>query len=158
MACNTVNDYNASGFCDGAGGVKKWYAFPTFDDDGVHEVTFTRTSGLVTAVTVANPSTFSLKTWQVEMETSNFTDVGVGERTNKAYSREQTATPIFHGATAQMVADIDDMNKTRMTVIVEDNRGLLHVLGEVNGMSFRDSFDVGTMLTDPSFSSTACFI
>jgi hypothetical protein len=147
--CNTVNDYNASAFCDGSGGVKEWYAFPTFQDDGKPTVVWTKTAGLITAVTVAaTVPPFDIKTWQVEMQTSTFTDTAEGERTAKAKSRTQSATVVFHGSSAQLVADIDEMSGTRMTVIARDNRNLLHVLFLENGGSFRDAFTPGTMLLD----------
>lgn len=151
MACNFVNNYNHSIFCDGAGGVKKWYVFPTFIEGTTdNSVVFTYDpDGTIASVTP--DSAFDAETmmgeWLVDMETSTFTDTGVGERVNKARAREQEATVVFHGTSDVLVAELDQMIG-RYTVIAQDNRGLNHVLFIENGGMITDVFTPGTALTD----------
>ena len=147
--CNTANDYNSSLFCDGSGGVRRAYVFPTFKEDGTQSVRWLLTDGMIDSVEISEKlPVFSLKKWQVEAQTATFTDQAVGERTNKAFARQQQATFVFHGSSDELVRDLNEMGRSRLTLIIEDNRGLLHLLFKDNGGTFRDNFTPGTAVTD----------
>lgn len=147
MACNFISEYNHNDFCDDVGGVREWYAFPTFDDNGDETVEWTFDSdGAISAVSIKDAN-FEIKRWRVEQETSTFIDTAVGERTAKARARNQEATVIFHGSSAELVADIDAM-RGRYTIVAKDNRGLNHVLFLENGGQILDEFTTGTGFED----------
>jgi hypothetical protein len=84
----------------------------------------------------------------VEMETSTFTDTRIGERTNKAYGREQSATIVLHGNTAAMIANIEAAAKGRVTVIAELEDGSYEVLFLNNGGLITDERTPGTAYED----------
>lgn len=133
--------------CDEAGGIETLYAFSTFDSSGESNYdTLTVSNGEVTAMTlVAGKYAYA---FNVEMETASFTDTAVGERANKAYAREQSATVVLHGNTAAMIVQIEAMCKGRVTLIAKMNDGTYEVLFLNNGAKVSDERASGTAYED----------
>ena len=129
MACEITSGYDL--VCDSQGGVDTWYAFAIANYD-----TLTYANGEVTALTLlAGTYAYPLN---VEMETSSFTDVAVGERTNGAYGRQQTATVVLHGNTAEMIVEIEALCRGRHALIAKLNDGTYELLFMENGAKATD--------------------
>src|SRR5690625_3495156 len=146
MACGYMSDYNHNDFCDGVGGVEKWYVFSTRDEEGNLNVEFEFDSeNLVASVSLSTnfDGEVDVYEWIVEQETSTLTDTAVDERTAKSRSREQQATVVFHGDSDVLTAEIDKMTG-RYTLIAKDNRGLYRVMFMTNGGQILDEFTTGT--------------
>lgn len=129
--CEVISGYTRQ--CDSVGGVRRWYWFATYDGNGVSNYAAAPvvTNGQVQSLSlVSGKYAYPLN---VEMETSTFTDTRIGERANKAYAREQSATIMLHGNTAEMIANIDAAAKGRVTVIAELEDGTYEVLFLLNG-------------------------
>jgi len=143
--CELTSGY--SKICDLAGGVDTWYIFSNKASDGSDNIdTLTVANGEVTALTlVAGKYAFP---FNVEIETSSFTDTAVGERANGSYAREQSATIILHGNTSTMIRDIEDMCKGRVTVIAKMNDGTYEVLFLNNGGKASNERASGTAFED----------
>jgi len=127
--------------CDDAGGIQTWYAVSTKEIASTTVV-----GGLVTSITM-NAGKFAYP-FNVEMETSNFTDKAIGERANSAYAREQAATIKVSGNTAEMIVAIEDMCKDRVTLFVKLNDGSMEVAFLENGAKLSDERDTGTAFED----------
>lgn len=139
MACEITSGYDL--VCDSPGGVDTWYAFAIANYD-----TLTYANGEVTALTLtAGKYAFPLN---VEMETSSFTDTAVGERTNVAYGRQQTATVVLHGNTAEMIVEIENLCKGRHALIAKLNDGTYELLFAENGAKATDERTSGTAFED----------
>lgn len=139
MACEITSGYDL--VCDSQGGVDTWYAFAIANYD-----TLTYANGEVTALTLlAGTYAYPLN---VEMETSSFTDVAVGERTNGAYGRQQTATVVLHGNTAEMIVEIEALCRGRHALIAKLNDGTYELLFMENGAKATDERASGTAFED----------
>ena len=143
--CELTSGYNK--ICDLAGGVDTWYIFANKDSNGdSNYATYVEANGEITDLTlVAGKYAFP---FNVEIETSSFTDTAVGERANGSYAREQQATIILHGNTSTMIRDIEDMCKGRVTVIAKMNDGTYEVLFGVNGGKASNERASGTAFED----------
>jgi hypothetical protein len=133
--------------CDVAGGVDTWYAYPRFDAAGATTVaTFTHAAGKVTALTLeVGKTAFPIN---VEQETSTVTDVAVGERANGSYAREQSATIMLHGNTAEMIVSIEELAKGRTSLIAKLNDGTYELYFSQFGAKCSDERAVGTAFED----------
>lgn len=134
--------------CDTSAGVETWYAFTTKDcSTGLSNVeTMTIANGACTALTLVTGK--YAYPFNVEPETSTFNDKGLGESANKSYGREQSATILFHGNTADMITQIETMCTTRTTLIAKCNDGTYELLFATNGAKCNDDRAVGTKYED----------
>lgn len=143
--CEITSGYNP--LCDQSGGVDAWYVFSAVDANGESNIdTLTVSNGAVTVLTLKAGKYAYLV--NVEQETSSFTDVAVGERANKAYAREQTATVVMHGNTAEMIVNIENMCKGRTIWIPKCNDGTYEVLFLEKGGKASDERASGTAFED----------
>lgn len=143
--CELLSGYNA--LCDQAGGVETWYIFATKDASGASNIAdYIVTAGEVTALTL-EVGKFAYP-FNVEMESSSFTDNAIGDRANKAYAREQSATIIMHGNTAEMITQIEQMCTGRVGVIAKLNDGTYELLFAVNGGKASNERATGTAFED----------
>ena len=133
--------------CDEAGGVDTWYAFARFDALGASNIdTFTFLDGDVTALTlVLTKFAYPIN---VEQETSTFTDTATGERANGSYAREQSATAMLHGNTAEMIVSVEQLAKGRTTLIAKLNDGTYEILFSQFGAKCSDERAAGTAFED----------
>jgi hypothetical protein len=134
--------------CDNTGGVKRWYWFSTFNAQGQSNYSATPVVANGAVASLSLNSGVYAYALNVEMETSTFTDTRIGERANKAYGREQSATIVLHGNTAEMIANIDVAAKGRVTVIAELEDGTYEVLFLENGGLITDERTPGTAYED----------
>ena len=143
--CEITSGYNQ--ICDLSGGVDTWYAFSLKDSTGTSNIaTYTVAAGAVSALTlVAGKYAYP---FNVEMETSTFSDKAVGERANGAYGREQSATVILHGNTAQMIVQIEAFGQGRHVLIAKLNDGTYELLFATNGAKSTDERTPGTKFED----------
>jgi hypothetical protein len=145
MSCELTSGYNK--LCDTPGGVDTWYLFSTKDSNGESNIdTLTVANGAVTALTLKTGK--YAYPFNVEIETSSFTDTAVGERANGAYAREQSATVMLHGNTAEMIVQIESLCKGRTTLIAKLNDGTYEVLFLQNGAKCNDERASGTAYED----------
>ena len=133
--------------CDEAGGVDTWYAFARNDASGVSNIaTFTFLDGDVTALTlVATKFAYPIN---VEQETSTFTDTAIGERSSGSYAREQSATAVLHGNTAEMITSVEQLAKGRTCLIAKLNDGSYELLFSGYGAKCTDERAAGTAFED----------
>jgi len=143
--CEVLEGY--SKLCDETGGVDTWYWFSLTDDLGVSNVaTYTVVAGEVTALTLTTGNqAFALN---VEMETSTFTDSGIGGRAEGSYAREQEATVVFHGNTKEMIVTLENAGKGRTVLIAKLNDGTYEVLFAEKGAKMSDVRTPGTAYED----------
>jgi hypothetical protein len=143
--CELTSGYNA--LCDTQGGVETWYLFATKDSAGASNIdTLTIANGQVSALTLVTGK--YAYPFNVEMETSTFTDKAVGDRANKAYAREQSATIVAHGNTAEMITMIEQLCQGRVSAIAKCNDGTYELLFAENGAKVLDERAVGTKYED----------
>ncbi len=116
--CEILEGYNQ--LCDEVGGVDQWFIFSLRDENGEGNIdTLTVENGEVTALTL-KAGKFAYA-FNVEMETSTFNDVAIGERVNGAYAREQTATMVLFGNTKEMIVNLENLGRGRSVVIAKLN-------------------------------------
>lgn len=137
--CEITSGYNK--LCDTQGGVATVYAWNTNQVD-----TVTVSNGAITALTFESGA--YIYQFNVEMETATFTDGAIGERANGAYARQQEATVVLHGNTAEMITQLDLMARGRTTWAFELNDGTYEVLFLENGAKVSDSRTPGTAFED----------
>lgn len=136
--CEITSGYTK--LCDSPGGVAKAYAWNTADASA------TVANGAITALTFESGK--YLYEFDVEMETTTFTDAAIGERVNGAYARQHDATVVLHGNTADMIVQLELMGKGRTTWAFELNDGTYEVLFLENGAKSTDSRTPGTAWED----------
>lgn len=143
--CELLEGY--SKLCDETGGVDVWYWFSLTDDTGASNIaTYTVAAGEVTALSlVSGKQAYPLN---VEMETSTFTDTGIGGRTEGSYAREQEATVVFHGNTKEMIVTLENAGKGRTVLIPKLNDGTYEVLFAEKGAKMSDVRTPGTAYED----------
>jgi hypothetical protein len=144
--CEVTSGYGKG--CDSVGGVKTWYWFSLRDSAGESNYATEPTivDGAVTAIALkAGKYAYPLN---VEMETSSFQDTRIGERTNSAYARSQTATIILHGNTASMIDQLETGAKGRVVMIAEMNDGTYELAFMTNGGMIVDDRTTGTAMED----------
>ncbi len=141
MSCELLSGYNSFNECDAQGGVASWYAF-----DRKNLESYTRTDGRITALTL-KAGKFAYE-FIVEQETSSFTDTATGERANRAYAREQSATIVLHGNTDEMIESLDSMARGRTVWVAKLNDGTYEVLFLDNGGKVSDARTSGTAFED----------
>lgn len=141
MACEITSGYNSFLECDAQGGVASWYVF-----DRKNLESFIRTDGTITALTL-KAGKYAYE-FLVEQETSTFTDTATGDRANRAYAREQSATVVLHGNTAEMVEQLDALSRGRTVWIAKLNDGTYEVLFLENGGKVSDARSTGTAFED----------
>lgn len=143
--CEVLEGYTK--LCDETGGVDTWYWFSLKDSAGASNIaTYTVADGNVTALTLAvGKQAYALN---VEMETSTFTDTGIGGRTEGSYAREQEATVVMHGNTADMIKTLEAAGKGRMVLIPLLNDGTYELLFAEKGAKMSDVRTPGTAYED----------
>lgn len=127
--------------CDTSAGVKTVYGANLADID-----TLTVVAGNVTVLTMAVGK--YVYPFYVEMETAMFTDVAIGERANGAYARQQDATVILHGNTAEMIVNIENIARGRTVWFHELTDGTCEALFIENGAKTTDNRASGTAYED----------
>lgn len=133
--------------CDSPGGVATWYAFAVKDSNGASNYdTLTYADGEVSALTLVTGK--YAYPFNVEIETSTFTDTAVGERAAGAYGRSQSATVVLHGNTASMITQIENLCKGRTALIAKLNDGTYELLFMENGAKVTDERTPGTAFED----------
>ena len=143
--CELLEGY--SKLCDEVGGVDTWYAFSITDELGVSNIaSYTVVAGEVTALTLTTGN--QAFAFNVEMETSTFTDTSIGDRANGAYAREQEATIVLHGNTKEMIVNIEAMGKGRTAWIAKLNDGTYELLFAENGAKMSDARTPGQAYED----------
>lgn len=143
--CELLTGYDKG--CDTQGGVETWYLFAVKDSTGASNIdTYTTANGQVTGLTLVTGK--YAYPFNVEMETSTFTDKSLGDRANGAYAREQSATVVLHGNTAEMIVMIEDIVKGRVGAIAKCNDGTYELLFAENGAKVADERVVGTKYED----------
>lgn len=144
--CEITSGYTK--LCDETGGVDKWYWFALKDGTtGASNVaTYTVVDGAVTALTLESGKyAYALN---VEIETSTFTDTATGDRTNASYAREQQATIVLHGNTAEMIVQLEQASKGRICLIAKLADGTYELLFAENGGKSSDVRTPGTAYED----------
>jgi hypothetical protein len=133
--------------CDESGGVDTWYWFAVKDGSGASNIaTYTTLAGEVTALTlVSGKQAFALN---VEMETSTFTDTGIGGRSEGSYAREQEATVVMHGNTKEMIVTLEAAGKGRTALIAKMNDGTYELIFATKGAKMSDVRSPGTNYED----------
>lgn len=143
--CELISGYDK--VCDTQGGVETWYLFAMKDSTGTSNIdTYTTANGQVTGLTLVTGK--YAYPFNVEMETSTFTDKSLGDRANGAYAREQSATVVLHGNTAEMIVMVEDIVKGRVGAIAKCNDGTYELLFAENGAKCNDERAVGTKYED----------
>jgi len=143
--CELLEGYST--LCDEVGGVDTWYAFSVTDELGASNIaTYTVVAGEVTALTLAVGK--QAYAFNVEMETSTFTDTAIGDRANGAYAREQEATIVLHGNTKEMIVNLEAMGKGRTAWIAKLNDGTYELLFAENGAKVLDARTPGQAYED----------
>ncbi len=137
--CEILAGYDK--LCDNTGGVETWYIGSVKNIDEV-----TVTAGAVTSITMKNGK--YVYPFNIEMETAFFNDTAIGERANGAYAREQSATAVLHGNTAEMIVNIEEIAKDRTFWIAKLNDGTFEVLFLENGAKVLDDRASGTAYED----------
>jgi hypothetical protein len=138
--CELISGYSSG--CDTVGGVKTLYAW----DPAYYAAPPVITAGTVDAFTLsAGKYAYA---FNVEMETATFTDTAIGDRSNKAYAREQSLTVVLHGNTPAMIEQIDILCAGRTSWAVELNDGTFEVLFLENGAKCLDVRTPGTAFED----------
>lgn len=94
--------------------------------------TFTSSSGIITAFTLA--STKKFWTYFVEKENATFTDTTIVSPENGTKFNEQGGTFMIKQMTASNRNELELMAQNRVMVIVKDNNGIYWLLGESNGL------------------------
>lgn len=133
--------------CDDAGGVRTWYIFSNKTCAGVSNIaSSTAAAGEITALALeAGVYAYPVL---VEEETSTFTDTSVGEKANKSYGRDQSATIVIHRNDAGDIDRIENIDKGRYTVIASLNDGTNEVLFFENGAKCNDERTPGIAYED----------
>lgn len=127
--------------CDSPGGVQIVYGANRDDID-----TLTVVNGNVTALTMkAGKYVYQ---FSIEMETASFTDVSLGVRANKSYGRQQDATMVLHGNTAEMIVNIENIARGRTVWFHELTDGTCEALFIENGAKTTDNRASGTAYED----------
>lgn len=136
--CEIIAGYNAG--CDSVGGIKTIYGFNTTD------ATTTVANGAVTAISLTSGK--YAHAFYVEMETAKFDVKAIGERANKALAYEHNGTFTLMGNSATDIVNLEALEKSRTTFIVELNDGTYEVYGLTNGMMVRGVRDTGQKYED----------
>lgn len=145
MSCEITEGYDK--VCDAPGGVATFYAFPVKSTSGVSNyATFTSAAGAVTALTLET-GVYAYP-FNVEMESAQFTDTAIGERTNGAYAREQSGTAVLHGNTASMIVNIEAIAKGRHAIIAKLNDDTYELFFRENGAKVSDARTTGQAYED----------
>ena len=143
--CEILEGYNQ--LCDEVGGVDQWFIFSLRDENGEGNIdTLTVENGEVTALTL-KAGKFAYA-FNVEMETSTFNDVAIGERVNGAYAREQTATMVLFGNTKEMIVNLENLGRGRSVVIAKLNDETYEVLFIEKGAKMSDDRSPGQAYED----------
>lgn len=138
MNCASLNGFSL-GCRDGIGGVKEFYLAPLSSVQS-----YTETNGEV-VITMVSGETFAK--YELEIETSNYTDVSQNNRANGTTMYDHTLTAIFNDKTAN--EELANLTGHRLAVIVTDAEGVHSVFGLENGaMANTISGDTGTSFED----------
>lgn len=137
--CEITQGYEE--ICDAPGGVAVVYACNKADID-----TLTVVNGEVTALTMAAGK--YIYPFNVEMETATFTDTATGERANKSFGSEQSATVVLHGNTKEMVVELENMSKGRTVWFFKLNDDTCETLFRENGAKTSYARTPGTAYED----------
>lgn len=133
--------------CDDIGGVSTWWLFENKTCAGASNIASSSyASGEITALELA--SGVYAHPILVEEETSTFTDTAVGDKANKSYGRDQSATIIIHKNDAGDIERIENINTGRYTLIANLNDGTNEVLFFENGAKCNDERTPGTAYED----------
>tara|TARA_R110000822_G_scaffold26529_4_gene79806 strand:- start:1489 stop:2019 length:531 start_codon:yes stop_codon:yes gene_type:complete len=133
--------------CDDVGGVSTWHIFENKTCAGVSNIASSAYAlGEITALDLVT-GVYAYPVL-VEEETSTFTDTSVGEKANKAYGRDQSATMVIHRNDAGDIDRIENIDKGRYTVIATLNDGTNEVLFFENGAKCNDERTPGTAYED----------
>jgi hypothetical protein len=138
MNCASLNGFTL-GCRDGIGGVKEFYLAP------LSSITsYTETNGEVT-ITMVSGETFSK--YELENETSTYTDNGVDNRGNGTIMYDHSLTAIFNDKTVK--EELANLAGHRLAVIVTDNEGVHSVFGlETGAMTVSRNGATGTSFED----------
>jgi hypothetical protein len=133
--------------CDDVGGIATWWLFQNKSCDGSSNIeSSTYDAGEITALTLAT-GVYAYPIL-VEEETSTFTDTAVGDKANKSYGRDQSATIVIHKNDAGDIDRIENIEKGRYTFICRLNDGTNEVLFFENGAKVTDERTPGTAYED----------
>jgi len=133
--------------CDDIGGVSTWWLFENKACDGSSNIaSSTYASGVITALALET-GVYAYPIL-VEEETSTFTDTAVGDKANKSYGRDQSATIVIHKNDAGDIDRIENIDKGRYTLIARLNDGTNEVLFFENGAKCIDERTPGTAYED----------
>jgi hypothetical protein len=138
MDCASLNGFQL-GCRDAIGGVKEFYLAPLSSVQSYAE-----TEGEVT-ITMVSGETFSK--YELENETSTYTDNGVDNRANGTIMYDHSLTAIFNDKTVK--EELANLAGHRLAVIVTDNEGVHSVFGlETGAMTTSRNGATGTSLED----------
>lgn len=138
MNCASLNGFQL-GCRDGIGGVKEFYLAPLSSVQS-----YTETTGEV-VITMVSGETFAK--YELETETSFYTDNGVDNRANGTTMYDHTLTAIFNDKIAK--EEIANLSGHRLAVIVTDNEGVHSVFGlETGAMTTTRNGSTGTSYED----------
>jgi hypothetical protein len=145
--CEILTGHNTT--CDNVGGVRRAYVFAVKDANGASNYAEGEpvvTDGNVTSISlVAGKYAYP---FNFEMETANFNATGAGERPNSSHAIDQTATIVLAGNTAEMIVNIEALERGRHAVIFELEDGSHELFFMKNGAKVSDDRASGTAYTD----------
>lgn len=139
MSCLITSGYALP--CDTPGGVAEWYFMNASEVTSV-----TITAGEVTAISMAVGT--SAYQFEVEKQSSSFTDKAIGSVENKSYGREQSAEIMLHGNTKENVSLFELLGRGRVMVIAKLNDGTYELLFHEGGAKFLDERTSGKNIDD----------
>jgi hypothetical protein len=139
MSCLISSGYSLS--CDSAGGVAEWL-FINYDE--IDSITIT--GGEVTTLTLSTGA--SAYKFQVNPESSTFTDKAIGSEENRSYGREQSCEITLHGNTKELIVTTELMAQGRIVLLASLNDGSYELLFHEGGAKILDERTSGMKFDD----------
>lgn len=143
MSCTIDSGYTI-GCLNGIGGIKAIYVNSVDAIDVPNDGTFTVAADLVTTIAAMTVYKFELKRELSSMEVTTTRDGNNGTSFD-----EQQVTAVFLNLTAVQYANLTALADRRNNVFVEDNDGVVYLLGATQGMDVQSGvLNTGTSYGD----------
>jgi hypothetical protein len=125
-ACALTSDYS-TGCSVGAGGTLECYIIETGSI-----TSYTESSGTLTAITKASGKIF--RKYQLVIETGNFQEDIVGNRSNGTLYYDQKGTIVLNVQQVAVRNEILLLAVNNLTIIIHDNNDTYRLYGRINGL------------------------